>query len=275
MGLVFIAGMAGLLLGTLTLKGRPAATTASSTQEAGSETVSVFTLVGHTETGRRKWEIQGQTADLMDETVRLSPVSSTSFGEVNVHLTASNGTYQKVRQDVHLEEDVVVTTSDGARLITDTMDWSNARSVATTPDWVTVTRPGMTVVGLGAVGHPNKKQVRMEREITVTLLGQGGKTMVTCDGPMEVDYGRNKARFWRNVRVQDDKGVIQSDRMDVTLDPATKQIQTATCWGHVAIHRSTQVAYCHRAKYWQAAGRTRLAGHTRVVMLAQEGGWQP
>jgi len=235
--------------------------------ESPTDTVSVFTLVGHSETGRKKWKVEGKTADLIGEIVNLSPVSSTSFGGVQVHLTSARGRFHRVRQDVYLEEDVVATTSDGVRFTTDTMDWDAEREKATTSDWVTMTRPGMTVLGKGAIGYPKKKWVRLEREVTVTLLGQNGKTVVTCDGPMEVDYGRNKARFWRNVLVRDAKGIIRSDRMDVRLDPETKQMQTATCLGHVEIHREKQTAYGLRAVYWQNPGRTRLTGHTRMVML--------
>ena len=83
------------------------------------DAVSVFTLVGHTETGRKKWEIQGQTADLLGEVVQLSPVTAKSFGKVDVQLTARQGRYHKATQDIYLKKDVVVTTSDGIQLNTD------------------------------------------------------------------------------------------------------------------------------------------------------------
>ncbi len=237
---------------------------------AASDSISTFTLVGHTETGRKKWEVQGETADLLGETVHLSPVRAVSFGQVDVRLTAKKGQFHKISQDVHLEKDVVVTTSDGARLTTDTLDWVAEREMGKTPDWVTVTRPGMTVVGKAGIGYPKLKRVRLEREVTVTIQGQTGLTRVTCDGPMEVDYGRRKARFWRNVRVEDDKGHILSDRLDVVLDPEVNQIAKATFWGHVRIHRKDQLATANRANYWKDTGRMRLIGHPKLAMLPKE-----
>lgn len=235
------------------------------------QAVSKFTLVGHTETGRKKWEIEGETANLVVDVIYLSPVTARNYGKVDLLLTAERGNFHKVSQDVHLKGDVVATTSDGARLTTDTLNWRASQETGTTPDWVTVTRPGMTVLGKGGVGYPKLKRVRLEKDVTVTLKGkEGATTVITCDGPMEVDYGRRKARFFRNVLVQDAKGIIRSDRMDVTLDPKQSQIKTATCWGHVEIHQEKKQAFCRRAKYWQAPGRTVLMGHPKLAMLSEE-----
>ncbi len=94
--------------------------------------------------------------------------------------------------------------------------------------------------------------------------------MVTCDGPMEVDYGRHKARFWRSVLVRDAKGTIRSDRMDVTLIPQTNQIDQAVFWGHVKIVHGPQSAFANRANYWQPQGRTSLIGHPKLVMVPEK-----
>lgn len=235
------------------------------------DVISTFTLEGHSNDGRRKWQVQGQTANLLTETVELSPVSATSFGETDLHLTSKQGSFNKMSRNVHLEKDVVVTTSDGARLTTNSFDWMAQRETGTTSDWVTVTRPGMEVVGKGAIGYPKLKRVRLQREITVTLLAQdGAQTVVTCEGPMEVDYKHLKARFWRNVQVRDPKGFIQCDRMDVALESQNKQIRQATCWGHVKLHHGPQVATADRAIYWKSPAHTQLLGHPRLVMLPEE-----
>ena len=231
------------------------------------DVISTFTLVGHSDTGRKKWEIHGKTADLMSETVVLSPVKAISFGNGEVTLTARTGRFKRMTQDVYLQEDVIAVTTDGARLTTDTFDWSAQRQMGTTPDWVTVTRPGMVLIGRGGVAFPNLKRVRLREEITLTLQGQGGKTVVTCDGPMEVDYGRSKARFWHNVKVRDARGVITSDRMDVEMDSKTKQLQEATFWGHVIIDHEMRTSHSNRAKYWQPNGRVLLTGHPRALMI--------
>ncbi len=248
--------------------------------EPAEDVISTFTLVGHSEAGRKKWEVTGQTANLLAETVELSPVTAVNFGKVDVTLTSSRGKFHKASRNVELKEDVVVITSDGARLSTDTFFWAAERGVGTTPDWVTITRPGMRVVGQGAVGHPSLKRVRLKKEITVTLVGQGaaaqktgrgpggGKTVITCEGPMQVDYGRDKIRFLNQVVVRDARGTIHADRMDVTLDPDTNRVRRVACLGDVVIRQEGRISYADRADYWQPEGNLRLMGHPRIVVLA-------
>ncbi len=243
----------------LSLPGRP-----------GADIISTFTLVGHTDSGRKKWEVQGQTADLLADTVHLSPVSAKSFGKVEVHLTADRGEFNKASQDVHLRGHVVAVTSDGARLVSDSLDWVQQTETGTTRDPVTVTRPGMKAVGLGGMGRPKLKRVRLDREVAVTLEGKDGVTVITCDGPMEVDYGRNRARFFRNVLVRDGKGFVQADRLDATLDSVTSRMDKATFWGHVEIHHGSEISHSNRAEYWQLRGHVRLTGHPRLVMFTDE-----
>lgn len=230
-----------------------------------SDVVSTFQLVGHTETGRKKWEVQGETADLMNETVELSPVRATGYGKVEIRLSAQKGFFNKGSQNVHLEGDVVAITSDGAELTTQTMDWESEKQEGHTEDWVRVDRVGMTAIGLGGTGYPKRKQVRLEKQVTVTLKDPKGLTVITCDGPLEVDYGRHKARFWRRVKVVDSKGEIRSDRLDVTFNPTTNQLDKAIFWGHVEIDHGKQRAHANRMNYWQPLGRIQMVGHPRIL----------
>ena len=235
----------------------------------GTDVISAFSLAGHTDAGRKKWEVQGETADLMSEIVQLSPVRAISYGRVELHLSAQQGQFNKNTQNVHLEGDVVAVTSDGATMSTQSMDWLQEQGEGNTSDWVRVTRPGIIAVGLGGVGYPKLKRVRLQRSVQVTLEDVKGRTVVTCDGPMEVDYARHKARFWKNVHVLDAKGLIQADRMDVALDPKTNQIEKATFWGHVKIDHGEQVAYANRVNYWQPLGHIQLVGHPKLALIPE------
>lgn len=255
---VFVYLLAGIGCGERHLPptgGNPSvpAPSATAVPEAGRDVVSTFTLVGHSEDGRRNWAVEGQTADLLSEVVLLEPVKAKSFGRTEVVLTARRGEFHKTSRDVHLEEEVVVTASDGTKLTTDVLDWKAEEQTATSPGWVTVTRPGMTVTGRGGTGFPKLKQVRLEKEVTMILSGEGepGETVITCDGPMEVDTERNRARFWRNVRVRDSRGTIEADRMDVAFEEGTNQLEKTAFWGHVRIEQEGRTATAHRAVYWQ------------------------
>ena len=234
----------------------------------GTDVISAFSLAGHTDAGRKKWEVQGETADLMNEIVDLSPMRAKSFGQVEIRLSAQKGRFNKATHDVHLEGDVVVVTSDGAELTTQSLNWVQAREEGSTEDWVRVNRPGMIALGLGGTGYPKLKRVWLEKRVTVTLEDLKGKTVVTCNGPMEVDYGRNKARFWNRVKVVDSQGVIRSDRLDVSFDPKTHRMDQAVFWGHVVIDHGEQKAHANRVNYWQPLGRIQMAGHPRLLLTA-------
>ena len=234
----------------------------------GGDVISAFKLIGHTDAGRKKWEVQGETADLLSEIVDLSPVRATAYGQVEVRLSAQRGRFNKGTQNVHLEGDVVALTSDEGVMSTQSMDWMQEKQEGRTKEWVRVDRPGITAIGLGGTGYPKRKQVRMEKRVLVILQDPKGKTVVTCDGPMEVDYGRHTARFWKRVKVVDAQGVIRSDRLDVAFDPATHRMEKAVFWGHVDIDHGGQTAHANRVNYWQPLGRIQLMGHPKLVLFA-------
>jgi LPS export ABC transporter protein LptC len=261
------------LLGGCAKETKPQAISPQASEGPQPQVISTFTLVGNTPTGRKKWEVQGQTANLIGDVVDLSPVEAKSFGQVEVILTAKRGWFHRNNRNIELEGDVVALTSDGARLVTDTFQWKGDRQTGRTEDWVTVTRPGMTVFGKGGVTFPKMKRVHLAQEVTVTLWQEGkeGKTLITCDGPMEVDYGRNKARFWRNVHVRDAKGTLRSDRMDVRFNRSKSQLLEVHCWGHVEIadDEGKKNAFSDRAHSWRTIGKTLLFGHPKLAMVSE------
>lgn len=234
------------------------------------DVISTVTLTGHGEQGRKKWEVRGDTADLAADVVELSPVAATSYGRTQVDLTADHGKLVRETQDVELDGHVVIITSDGTRLVTESLDWMADSEQISTEAPITITREGMVVIGVGGSGYPNRNRMRLEREVQVTLSGEKGPTVVTCDGPMEVDTERMKIRFWNNVLVKEAKGMIRSDRLDVDIHPETHEMEHATFWGHVRIDRGEQTAYAHRAHYWQREGRMALVGHPKVETAAEE-----
>jgi LPS export ABC transporter protein LptC len=243
---------------------------APETPAPGGDQVSVFTLVGHTETGRRKWEVEGETADLTGQMVQLSPVKAISYGKVDIQITAQRGRFHKKSKNVHLRGNVVAITSDDSRLETEVLDWNQLRESATTKWPVKMLRVGMTATGKGAVAYPKRKWVKLFEKVTVTMQDPKSTTVVTCDGSMEVDYARNKARFWKNVKVTDARGTITSDRLDLNLNPKTHQMDRAIFWGRVRIDHGNEVAYANRVNYWQPLGYVRLIGHPKLVLTPEQ-----
>ena len=71
------------------------------------------------------------------------------------------------------------------------------------------------------------------------------------------------------MKVVDSKGVIRSDRLDVSFDPKSNQMEKAIFWGHVEIDRGDQVAHANRVNYWQPLGQIQLVGHPRMLLSSE------
>jgi len=233
------------------------------------EEAEAFALASYTDDGRKRWEVLGKTANLAAEMIDMTEITATTYGdETGVTLTAREGTFDRRARNVHLQRDVKAVTTEGTTLTTQSLDWDAERQVATTEEWTTVQRANLTVQGQGAVGTPSLKQVRFHKRVQVDVEPA---TKITCTGPLEVDYARHRARFWRQVHVQDQRGEIWADRMDVQMDPKTQQLSQVQCWGHVQIRQRAQLARARRALYRQQDGRIVLIGHPQVTLYTEEG----
>lgn len=232
-----------------------------------------FTLANYADDGRKHWEVVGKTANLMTDVIHLTDITATAYGaETNVTLTAKTGTFDRQDRDIQLRQDVKAVTTEGTTLTTQSLDWNAERQVASSQEWTTVERDTLTVHGLGAEGSPALKEVRFHRDVQVDLKPA---TVITCAGPLHVDYARSHARFWRDVHVRDPRGDIWADRMDVRFDPKTRKLTEVQCWGHVRIQRGIQQARAHRAVYRQADGTITLIGHPRVTFYADQAQHEP
>ena len=56
--------------------------------------------------------------------VKLTSVNANVYGEEeDVNLVADNGAYDKASGKMHLEDNVVITTTGGGKMTTDYLDW--------------------------------------------------------------------------------------------------------------------------------------------------------
>ncbi|OGX40657.1 MAG: LPS export ABC transporter periplasmic protein LptC [Omnitrophica WOR_2 bacterium RIFCSPHIGHO2_02_FULL_68_15] len=232
------------------------------------DAIQAFNLASYDDDGRKRWEVLGQTADVQDQTIHLTDITATAYHpKTTVVLTADEGTFDRERQSVHLERDVKAVTTEGTTLTTPSLDWDAERQIASTEQRAVVAREGLTVQGEGATAAPQLKSVRFQRDVQVDLQPA---TTITCEGPLEVDYARHRARFWRRVHVRDPRGDIWADRMDVWMDPKTRQLTQAQCWGHVTIQQASQRARARRATYHAPTGKMQLIGHPVVTFYPEQ-----
>lgn len=265
----------------------------SQTQESDQQ-IGDFSLAGYGDKGKKSWDISGKSADILDTTVKLKEVESNFYGDSeDIKLTAEKGDFDKKEGKVHLEQDVVITTSTGAKLTTDSLDWDRKNQLVTTDDIVNITRDNMVTVASGAKGETNLNKVTLEKDVKVDInpatdsdkdMAVKNKITITCDGPLEIDYAKNIATFKNNVQVDTEGTTINSDSMDiyfVATDKNTTQanepgavmgnkIEKIKALGNVKITRGENVSYSDEATYTAADKKIALTGKPKLIIYSTE-----
>jgi len=265
---------------------------AQQAEEESDQQIGEFSLTGYGEKGKRSWDLSGKSADIFTEIVKLKSVIGNLYGkEEDVKLTADRGDFNKADGKVHLEQNVVITTSSGTRLTTDSLDWDRKAALVTTKDLVNIQRENMVTTGTGAVGQMGLKQVSLQKDVTVDILPQPKpgqpldvkeKTVITCDGPLEIDYAKNIATFNNNVKVERTDFIMHSDKMDVYFsakgsnEPGKTQMLSANkidkiiARGNVEILRGDNISYSEEATYHTLDKKIILNGRPKLIIYSSE-----
>ena len=257
--------------------------------------ISEFSLSGFGEKGKKSWDLSGKSADIFTDIIKLKDITGNLYGEKeDIKLTADRGDFNKAEGKVHLEQNVVVTTSSGAKLLTDSLDWDRKNQLVTTRDKVNIQRADMVTTAYGAEGHPNLNQIKLERDVMVRLNAsaadkgaskdkEDNKTVITCDGPLAIDYEKNIATFNNNVKVDRGELLIYSDRMDVYFnrDKSAKasevndsvmgsKLEKIVAHGNVRIIRGDNTSFSDEAVYTATDKKIILSGKPRLVLYSAE-----
>lgn len=266
-------------------------------EEVSDQQIGDFSLSGYGEKGRKSWDIAGKTADIFTDEVKLKDVDGNLYGqEEDVNLTAKTGNFNKKDGKVHLEKDVVITTSGGARLTTDSMDWDRNKQLVTTKDKVNIAKDNMNITATGAQGEPNLKKIALNKDVTVDInptpdsaakpgeLAIKNKIIITCDSSLEIDYDKNIATFNKNVLVDRGDFQIYSDIMhlyfssgkDVKQTDKTpgfmgnNKIDKIVARGNVKIVRGENTSYSQEAVYTASDKKIVLTGKPKLVFYSTE-----
>ncbi|MDD5097310.1 MAG: LPS export ABC transporter periplasmic protein LptC [Candidatus Omnitrophica bacterium] len=249
-----------------------------------------FSLSGFGDKGKKAWDLSGKSADIFNEVVKLKEVVGNHYADKdNINLTADKGDFNKNSGVVHLEDNVVITTSSGAKLTTDSLDGDRKQQIVSTLDRVNLQRSDMFLSGIGAKGQTGLKQVALDKDVRLDiepldkLKGKKEKILITCDGPLEVDYEKNIAVFYNNVKVEKSDMNIYSDKMEVYFIPKqeeTKKDQGAAVMsssiskivssGNVRIVRGENTSYSQEAIYTAVDKKILLTGRPQILIYQTE-----
>ena len=264
-------------------------------QESSDQQINDFSLSGFGERGKKTWELSAKSADIFTDVVKLKDIIGNLYREQeNIKLTADKGDFNKVENQIHLEQNVVITTSSGAKLTTDSLDWDRKNQVVTTKDKVNIERDGMITIAQGAKGEPSLNKITLDKDVTVKINPQAApdqedsvgknKITITCDGSLQVDYEKNVAKFNDNVKVESKDATIYSDVMEVYFIMSDKaatginkeslasgnKIEKIIAQGNVRIVRGDNTSYSDKAIYSAVDKKITLLGKPRLVIYSTE-----
>jgi len=265
-------------------------TLAKGAQESDQQ-IGDFSLSGYGEKGKKSWDLAGQSADIFNEVVKLKKVVGNNYAQNDtINLTADKGDFNKKSGVVHLEDNVVITTASGTTLTTDTLDWDRKQQIVKTLDKVNLSRQDMNLTGQGAQGQTALKQIMVEKDVRLDIQAQDKladkkeKIVITCDGPLDVDYEKNIAIFNNNVKVEKPDMTIYSDKMQVYFTPNKKEdqapaqgtsaisssIDKIVAQGNVRIVRGENTSFSQEAIYTAADKKITLTGRPQIIIYQTE-----
>ena len=230
-----------------------------------------FSFSKYTPEGAKQIEIEGDSADILAQTVELMNVMAKAYAEESpVTITADKGNYDKSANQVNLQNNVVATTENGARLLTEELQILPDRNVMQTDVQAEVKKDNIKVEGLGAQGDSNLKKVRFKKNVTVVVQDpsekKNGPTVITCDGPLVVDYEKNIAHFKDNVVAKDQRGQLNADVMDVYYNRVSRKVSRIVAEGNVTIENPDgNKTYSDSVIYLAEEGKIILGGDTEAI----------
>ena len=231
-----------------------------------------FSFTKYKPAGKKEIEIEGDSANILAKTVQLMNVVAKAYAEeVPVTITADEGHYNKMKNLVHLEKNVIATTEDGTRLLTEELDIFPSKRLMETDVLAEVKKDNINIEGIGARGDSKLKRIKFKKNVTVIVQdpneeSSGGPTIITCDGPLVIDYEKNIAHFKDNVVAEDERGTLTADRMDVYYNKVSRRVAKIVAVGNVEIESPDgNKTYSDNVVYLAEEGRIILGGDTEAL----------
>ena len=234
-----------------------------------------FNLNGYNDTGQKTWEVNGDKADISDDKIKVSKVDANFYGKENSNLKSDTGTINKVTNQIHLQDNVVITADRGTKMTTDTLDWDRNKDLVTTNDPVKITDSQGVVTGKGLTAHPNLKQAAINKDVKAVINTASNPdnnpdnqtVTITCDGPMQMDQLKFHATFTDNVVAKEEATgrTLYADKMDVWFDDKNKKIKRVICKGHVKAVQGENASYADEMVYTGEDELLVMTGRPKIV----------
>jgi len=250
--------------------------------EEPDQTIAGFHLSGFGREGNMTWEISSVSADVFSEQIQLNDFVGTLYGDEKIIVSAKKGDFNKNQNRVHLEDDVVISTESGAELTTEYLDWNRETAEISNSVPVDIKKDNMFITGVGLSGDTNLSKIGLERDVEVKIHDKKKKIIITCSGPLSINYVDNIAVFNREVVVDDGQSQMYSDLMQVFFRASSSNTKTSSfagrmgeveriiARGNVKIVREDNVSYSNEAIYNTNDNTLSLTGRPKLIIYSME-----
>lgn len=235
-----------------------------------------FSFSKYNSSGERELDIAGDSADIFTRNVALMNVIAKAYAEESpVTVTADQGTFDKVTGNVYLRTNVVATTENGARLITERLDIHPSQRQIETDIAAKMKKDNIDIESTGAASDSELHKVTFKKKVTVVIQDPKAKseipTVITSEGPLVVDYKRNIAHFSDHVIAEDAKGKLTADYMDVFYSSGAHRVTKIVARGNVIVESvEGNTTYSDTAVYLAEEGRVVLGGDVEAQYSENE-----
>jgi LPS export ABC transporter protein LptC len=249
-------------------------TNSSDSSGGPSQQLQGFNLNGYNNTGQKSWDVNGTKADISDSNIQITNVDANFYGNSEANLTADHGTINKTNGNIHLQDNVVITSDQrGTQMTTNTLDWNRNKDLVSTQDPVKIVDPQGVVTGQGMVAHPNLKKAQINKHVKARMhtQSQGDPDdqiiTVTSDGPMQMNQATMYAVFNVHVvAIEASTGrELDCDKMEIWFNQTTKKIKKAICTGHVVAIQGPDISHADKMIYDGVTQLLTMIGRPKIV----------
>ncbi len=243
------------------------------------QTINEFHLSGFSDKGKKTWEISSKSADIFSEQIKLTDIVGKIYGQEEIVLTAEEGNFDRAKNKVHLEKNVVITTASGAKLSTDYLNWNNQTSLVTTDAAVDIKKDNIVTTGVGIKGDVELRAVDLKRDVKVEIDNQKEKIVITCNGPLSINYADNVAVFKKDVFVDEGESQMYADLMEVYFqaassvnkgEPFSGRIKKIIARGNVKMVRGENISLADEVVYNADNKTITLTGRPKLIIYSME-----
>ncbi len=237
------------------------------TSHGADESLNNFTLTGYDKQSNKKWEMEGDNAEIGKDDVTLKSVKVRVYGDNGVvDISADKGFLDKTNKELKLANNVVIKNSEGDTLFTELLHWNQDREVVWTEESLKIVKNDSEILGEGGEVDTRLTKAVVKKDVKFKTVPQ---TIIKSKGPLNIDYTENIATFNDSVHVLDRRGELFCDKLIVYFDKGEKNINKAHAKGNVKLRRGNSFTYSSEAIYDLKEGKINLLGRPKLEIYPE------